>query len=268
MAASVAYGVSFLLLAFRRRRNTLRPGLRVRTLAFAVVVHACFMALRGVSAGRPPFMERVELLSWFALCCALMCLVGSRWFRSTFVTSAGVLAAFLTTAYLCLSFEYVRLPCLSVTKVFLVWWPGFSVPLAFAALVLAYAAQLRGLPGLGSLEKQRTRLPMSSAPDATAFLSLQLVRFAYPLLASGLLAFGIGCLQIASRGWFWQRSIAAQLFVLVACTIILHLSASRPASVTRIFMAYSAAFCGVVVSVLSFDLPQGLLRGLGLERLP
>jgi hypothetical protein len=95
-------------------------------------------------------------------------------------------------------------------------------------------------------------------------VALGLVRLGYPLMLSGLIVFLLGALEAVGRAWFWQRSVAAQIFALTAYTIYLHLSAAEPAPRTRTFLAQSAAFCGLLVCVLSFDLPQSLLRGLGL----
>jgi ABC-type transport system involved in cytochrome c biogenesis permease subunit len=236
-----------------------------RPLGLALVCHVAFTICRSWLAGRPPFFGAVELLSWFALCCGALCLFGSRRFASNFVIAFGVSCASAITLALGISYRGNVLPGILAVRDIRVWWYGFASPLAYAAGVLAFAAQLRGILAIGRGTKSGGVNVLAVNEENMNSLALSLVRFCYPLLLSGLVAFAISSLDAVGRAWFWQRSIAAQLFTIVAYSVYMHLCSSAPARRGRIIVAQFAAFSGVVVSVLSFELPQGFLRGLGLS---
>lgn len=181
-----------------------------------------------------------------------------------FVIVFGVSCAFATTLAIGLSYRAEVFPGISPLWNTSVWWYGFATPLGYAAAVLAFAAQLRGVLAVARGTRSSGVKVFSVSEENMSLLALSLVRFCYPLLLSGLLAFAISSLDAVGRAWFWQRSVAAQLFVLVAYSVYMHLHSSMPVRRGRIICAQFAAFSGVVISVLSFELPQGLLRGLGL----
>jgi len=171
----------------------------------------------------------------------------------------------VVTVALGIWYDPYALPGIDIVQRSLTTWYGFATPLAYAAGFLAFLAQVRGvlISAQGGNFGDVGFFEISE--ESMNELASRLVKFSYPLLLSGLLAFGLGSLGAVGLGWFWQRSVAAQLFVLVAYTIYLHLCTSRPTFKGRIFLAQLAAFCGVVISVLSFDVPNGLLRGVGLD---
>jgi hypothetical protein len=266
LVSASLYFVSLLALTFSKPRSTfVELSVFRRLLSLGVISHVCFALFRAWYVGRLPFLDRTELLSWFALSCVVLCLVGADWLRSRVVIGGGVLGASLVTAALGVWYDPLALPGMDVVQGALSAWYGFATPLAYAAGFLAFLAQLRGV----LVSARRTSLgdvglfEVSEASMNT--LSGGLVRLSYPFLLSGLLAFGLGSLQAVSLGWFWQKSVAAQLFVLVAYSIYLHLCVSRPTSRGRMLLAQFAAFFGIIVSVLSFDVPHGLLRGVGLD---
>ncbi|MCX5800638.1 MAG: hypothetical protein NTX17_04555 [Candidatus Eisenbacteria bacterium] len=236
-----------------------------RLLGLALVCHTGFTVCRAWVAGRPPFFGGTELLSWCALCCGALCLFGSRRFGSRFVIAFGVSCAFAATLALGVSYRAQILPGMFALRDVRVWWYGFATPLSCAAGILAFAAQFRGILAV----PQDTRSPAINvfpvSEETMNWLALSLVRFCYPLLLSGFLAAAISSLDAVGRAWFWQRSIAAQLFTLVAYCVYMHVCSSMPGHRGRIVVAQFAAFSGLLISVLSFELPQGLLRGLGLD---
>jgi hypothetical protein len=264
-ASAFFYAVSLLpLLAGRPGRNPLHPTVFEKLLGSALVCHVAFTICRSWLAGRPPFFGRVELLSWFAFCCGALCFFGSNRFSSKFVIVFGVSCAFATTLALGISYRAEVLPGIFALRDIRAWWYGLATPLGYAAGVLAFAAQLRGILAIAQGTKPGGVSVFPVSEEAMNSLALSLVRFCYPFVLSGLLAFAIGSLDSVGRAWFWQRSIAAQLFALVAYSVYMHLSTSVPVQKSRIIVAQFAAFSGVLVSVLSFELPQGFLRGLGL----
>lgn len=264
-ASAFFYGASLLpLLTGGWGRSPSHPRVLEKLLGLALVCHVAFTVCRSWLAGRPPFFGGVELLSWFAFCCGALCLFGSRRFASRFVIVFGVSCAFAITLTLGFSYRGNVLPGILALRDIRVWWYGFATPLAYSVGVLAFAAQLRGILAIGRGTRSEGVGVFPVSEENMNSLALSLVRFCYPLLLSGLLAFAISSLDAVGRAWFWQRSIAAQLFALVAYSVYMHLCSSVPAHKGRIIVAQFAAFSGVLVSVLSFELPQGFLRGLGL----
>jgi len=263
-ASAFLYAVSLLpLLAGRWGRGISFPAVFERLLGGALVCHVAFTVCRAWLAARPPFFETIELLSWFALCCGALCLFGSRRFVSRFVIVFGVSCAFATTLALGITYRAQVIPGIFALRSVRVWWYGFATPMGYAAGILAFAAQLRGVLAIAQGTGTRAVNVFSVSEETMKSLALSLVRFCYPLLLSGFLASGISSLDAVGRAWFWQRSIAAQLFTLVAYSVYMHLCTSMPGQRGRIVVAQFAAFSGVLMSVLSFDLPQGLFRGLG-----
>jgi hypothetical protein len=181
------------------------------------------------------------------------------------VIAFGVSCASAITLALGISYRGNVLPGILAVRDIRVWWYGFATPLAYAGGVLAFAAQLRGILAITRGTKSGGVNVLAVNEENMNSLALSLVRFCYPLLLSGLVAFAISSLDAVGRAWFWQRSIAAQLFTIVAYSVYMHLCSSAPARRGRIIVAQFAAFSGVIVSVLSFELPQGFLRGLGLS---
>lgn len=236
-----------------------------RLLLLGLLSHVGFTLFRASYVGRIPFFDRTELLSWFALSCVVLCLAGTGWLRSRIVVGGGILCASLVTVALGIWYDPHALPGIDVVQGTLSAWYGFATPLAYAAGFLAFVAQLRGVLASAQERSLGDVSFFEVSEESMNALSDGLVRLSYPLLLSGLLAFGLGSLEAVSLGWFWQKSVAAQLFVLVAYSIYLHLCTSRATFKGRILLAQFAAFCGMIVSVLSFDVPHGLLRGVGLD---
>ena len=264
-ASSLFYAVSLvLLLVGRSVRSLSRPAVFERSLGLALVCHGAFTVGRSLLVGRAPFFGGTELLSWFALCCGVLCLFGNRRFGSRFVIASGVSCAFAITLALGISYGDKIIPGIFALRYIMVWWYGFATPLGYAAGLLAFAAQLRGILAISHGTGSHPVDVFSVSEEAMNTLALSLVRFCYPLLLSGVLASAISSLDAVGRAWFWERSIAAQLFVLVAYSVYMHLCASTPDRKGRIVVAQFAAFSGLLISVLSFELPEGLLRGLGL----
>ncbi|UCF79724.1 MAG: hypothetical protein JSW03_05650 [Candidatus Eiseniibacteriota bacterium] len=261
------YGASFVATTVVRSRppHVAQLSLHRRLLLLALLSHVGFTLFRAWCMGRLPFVGKPELLSWFGLSCAVLCLIGAGWLRSRMVIASGVLCAFIVTASLAVWHEPCALPGIDIIQGAMITWYGAATPLAYAAGVLAFAAQLRGILAAGRPTGFRDTGGFDVSEESMNAVSAGLVRFAFPLMLSGLLAFGLGSLEAVGLGWFWQRSIAAQLFTVVAYSILLHLSVSRPASRGAIVVAQSAALCGIIVSFLSFDAPHGLMRGVGLD---
>ncbi len=260
------YVASLVALVFARpRRAFLELSSFRRFLLLGLISQVCFTVFRAWYVGRVPFFDRTELLSWFALSCVVLCLSGTAWLRSRIVIGGGVSVALVVTASLGVWHDSRALPGIDVVQGALTAWYGFATPMAYAAGFLAFVAQLRGV----LVSARGTSLGdvglFEVSEESMNALSGGLIRLSYPLLLSGLLAFGLGSLRGVGLGWFWQESVAAQLFVLVAYSICLHLSASQPTSKGRILLAQFAAFFGIIVSILSFDVPHGLLKGVGLE---
>jgi hypothetical protein len=263
--SAALYAASFAaLLLSRGKRSYVELFPFRRLLLFGLLSHVAFALFRAWCVGRLPFGDRTELLSWFAMSCVIICLAGTSWLRSRMVIGSGVLCAFVVTVALGIWYDPRALPYVDVLRGPLTTWYGFATPLAYAAGFLAFAAQFRAV--LASA--RRTSLVDNDffqvSENSMNALSGALTRLCYPLLLSGLLAFSLGCLDAVSLGWFWQRSTAAQLFILACYSVYLHLGVSKPTFRGRLLLAQFAAFSGIVVSVLSFDAPHGLLRGVGL----
>jgi hypothetical protein len=265
VVSAAAYALSVLtLVVFPRRRGPveLRP-FRV-FLALGLASHAAYILSLALWLGRPPFFGKTELLSWFAFGSAALCLVAARWLGSRFVVGWGAACAFSAALWLAFNCKTQAIHDVAALHNFTAWWYGFATPLGCAAGSLAFAAQLRALPFALRVRRRSERPAESPDEEAMSHLALGLVRLSYPLLLSGLVVFVLGSLEAVGRAWFWQRALSAQLFALVVYTVYLHLSASESVFRTRMFLAQAAAFLGVLMCVLSFDLPESLLRGLGL----
>jgi len=265
IVSAAAYGLSVitLLVIPGRRRLAEMRWFRV-FLALGILSQAVYTVSMARWLGRPPFFDRPELLSWFAFGCAAICLVSARWLGSRFVAAWGAACASLVTLWLAVTFRPQSIHDVAALHNFTAWWPGLATPLGCAAGFLAFAAQLRALPLALRMRSRKERGIYSVGDEAMSFLALGFVRLAYPLLLSGLVVFVLGSLEAVGRAWFWQRTLSAQLFALVVYTVYLHLSASGSTFRTRMFLVQAVAFLGVLVCVLSFDLPESLLRGLGL----
>ena len=265
IVAGAAYALSVLTLVLLPRRRQLAELRLFRAfLALGLLSHATYIFSLTLWLGRPPFFGRAELLSWFAFGCAAICLVAARWLSSRFVAGWGAAWAACVALWLGFTCRPEAIPHLAPLGHFTAWWHGLATPLGCAAGVLAFAAQLRALPLALRARRRTARGTGSIDEELTSPLALGLVRLGYPLLLSGLVVLALGSLEAVGRAWFWQRTLSAQMFAVVVYTVYLHLSASEYVFRTRMFLVQSAAFCGVVVCVLSFDLPQSLLRGLGL----
>jgi|GEM_PF-2588167 len=265
-ASALLYAASlFPVLLGRERRPLTPPRAAERLLGLAIACHIAFTICRSWVAERPPFFGTFELLSWFALCCGMLSLYGHRRFGSKFVITAGVSCAFAITLILAVSHNGTILPGFAALRDIWTWWYGFATPIGYAAGFLAFAAQLRSIFSVGRTARPGSAFAFEAGEEDMNWLALSLVRFCYPFLLSGLLTFTIDSLDSVGRAWFWQRSIEAQLFTLVAYSIYLHLWSSTPLRRGRIILAQFAAFSGLLVSVLSFELPRGLLNGLGLD---
>ncbi len=206
-------------------------------------------------------------MCWFGIGCALICAVGIRWLRSRFVVAWGVGASLTVAVWLLSSYGSTHIHDLAILHRPLIWGYGLATPLGLAAAALAFSAQFRAMLcrlRLGGQEELRID---SVDEESMNLISLSLARLGYPLILSGLLLLVLGSLGAVGRGWFWQRMVAAQLFTLVVYAAYLHLAASETRVRIWTFFAHLAGFCGVLISVISFDLPQGLLRGLGLTPL-
>jgi hypothetical protein len=233
-------------------------------LSLGVLSHLGFTISIVWWLGRPPFFTHTELVSLFGLGCASISLIGAQWLRSRFVVAWGVGCALFVTVWLLVPRSSQAIPDLVALHRFVIWWYGCATALGFAAGCLAFAAQLRALLSRMQL-KWHSEFHVDSVDEGSmSSLSLALVRLGYPLILSGLLSFFLGSLEAVCRGWFWQRTAAAQLFALAAYTIYLHLAATDTGLRAKTFLAQTMGFCGLIVSVLSFSIPEGLLRGLGL----
>ncbi len=265
VVSAAAYALSVVtLVVFPGRRGLAELRWFRVLLALGLLSHAVYTLSLARWLGRPPFFGKTELLSWFALGCAALCLVAARWLGSRFVAGWGAACAFSVTLWLAFNCRAHAIHDVAALHNFMAWWYGFATPLGCGAGLLAFAAELRALPFALRVRRRKERPAESLDEEAMSQLALGLVRLAYPLLLSGLVVFVLGSLEAVGRAWFWQRALSAQLFALVVYTVYLHLSASESVFRTRMFFAQAAAFCGVVACVLSFDLPQSLLRGLGL----
>jgi len=233
-------------------------------LSLGVFSHLGFTISIAWWLDRPPFFTHAELVSLFGLGCASISLIGVQWLRSRFVIAWGVGCGLVVTIWLLLPRSTQPIPDFVALHRFVIWWYGCASALGFAAASLAFAAQLRAL--LSRIQmKWRSDFRVDPVDERSmSSLSLSLARLAYPLILSGLLAFFLGSLEAVCRGWFWQRTAAAQLFALAAYTIYLHLAATDTGVRTKTFLAQTMGFCGLLVSVFSFSIPEGLLRGLGL----
>ncbi|MBN1503660.1 MAG: hypothetical protein JW952_01210 [Candidatus Eisenbacteria bacterium] len=265
VASLAAYLLSLaVLMLLPRRRQLAEARWFSLCLSLGIACHAAYTLYIALWLGRPPFFGKTELLSWFAFGCAAICLATARQSASRFVTGWGVACSSCVLLWLTLTCRSQAMPDVAALRGFTAWWHGFATPLGCAAGFMAFAAQLRALP-LALRARRVGRRGRGSADDEVwSSLALGLVRLGYPLLLSGLVVLLLGSLDAVGRAWFWQRSLAAQLFSLVVYTVYLHLSASEQVFRTRMFLVQTAAFCGVLACVLSFDLPQGLLRALGL----
>jgi hypothetical protein len=265
LVSASAYALAVISLVSLARRRPLAELRWFRSLLLlGLLSHVAYTSALVWWLGRPPFFGKTELLSWFAFGCAGLCLVASRWLRSRFVAGWGAACAACVTLWLALTYRPQALPDVAALHNFMVWWYGFATPLGCGVASLAFAAQLRALLCGLRVRGRREHQIDSVNEESMGLLALALVRLGYPLMLSGLVVFVLGSLEAVGRAWFWQRALSAQLFVLVVYTIYLHLSASELLLHRRMFLAQSAAFCGVLVCVLSFDLPQSLMRGLGL----
>ena len=263
--SAAAYGLSVITLLLLPRRRLLAELRWFRAfVALGILSHAVYTVSMARWLGRPPFFGGTELLSWFALGCAAISLAAARWLGSRFVAGWGAACALCVTLWLAFTYRPQAIHDVAALHSFMAWWHGFATPLGCAAGFLAFAAQLRALPLALRMRRRKGRGTFSVGEEAMSFLALGLVRLGYPLLLSGLVVCVLGSLESVGRAWFWQRTLSAQLFTLVVYTVYLHLSASESAFRTRMFLVHAVAFCGVLACVLSFDLPQSLLRGLGL----